>query len=151
MRFENAREALKHASIFHLELSKLYTRLLETTKDEKTRMLISYLIKQEEDLAQSLKSYEKETPSGVLDTWMQYANDANILKIPKIEALHEDASSNDILAISSQITNELLALYAQVEQQVDEDEVKEIFANLANMQSQKLKRVSMNFDRLMDI
>jgi hypothetical protein len=49
------------------------------------------------------------------------------------------------------MSDELIKVYKSVEEQVDEHKVKEMFNNLADMQIQKQKRLSMNVDRLMDI
>lgn len=49
------------------------------------------------------------------------------------------------------MSDELLSLYAQVEEQIDEDKVKAIFHNLADMQVQKQKKITMNYDRMMDM
>ena len=49
------------------------------------------------------------------------------------------------------MSDELLSLYAQVEEQIDEEKVKAIFHNLADMQVQKQKKITMNYDRMMDM
>ena len=89
--------------------------------------------------------------SGVLDTWLQYANDESILKIPNIDLFQPKISVDAILELSMKMSDKLIEVYKLVEGEVNEYKVKEIFNNLADMQMQKQKRISMNFDRLMDI
>ena len=82
-----------------------------------------------------------------LNIWLQYANDSEILKLPAIASSKAIHTAEDILNISTQMSDELLSLYAQVEEQIDEEQVKAIFHNLADMQVQKQKKITMNYDR----
>lgn len=151
MRFESARDALKHANEFHQQLVVFYKKLAKNEKIPRTQLLLDYMISEEKNLAESLVNYEKNTPSGVLDTWLQYANDQEILKLPIDKNFQSTKSMDDILELSLKMSDELIAVYQMVAEQVDEHKVKEIFNNLADMQWQKQKRISMNFDRFMDI
>lgn len=151
MRFERARDVLKHAKTFHLQLNDFYKLIEEQENTPKAQLLLEYIISQEASLAKHLDHFEKETPAGVLDTWLQYVNDEEILQIPKVNASHSKQSVDDILKISMKMSDELIEVYRLVEAQVDESNVKEIFDNLANMQLQKQRQISVNFNRLMDM
>ncbi|MBA6327685.1 hypothetical protein H4J46_06995 [Colwellia sp. MB02u-6] len=151
MRFESARDALKHAKEFHQQLFVFYQKLAKDENIPRTQLLLEYMISEEKKLAESLANYEKNTPSGVLDTWLQYANDQEILKLPIVKYHPSTQSMDDILELSMKMSDELIAVYQVVAEQVDEHKVKDIFNNLADMQWQKQKRISMNFDRFMDI
>jgi rubrerythrin len=151
MRFEKARDAVKHAKSFHIQLCQFYEFLNNLENTQKVKLLLDYMIQHEKDLAESLDNYEKNTSSGVLDTWLQYANDESILKIPEKEALPSKSSIEDIIKLSMTFSDELIEVYAQVAEQVDDVKLKEIFTHLANMQSQEKRKLSMNVDRLMDL
>jgi rubrerythrin len=151
MRFESARDALKHAKDFHLQSLEFFQVLAKQENIPRTKLLLDYMISQEKSLAKSLDDYEKNTPTGVLDTWLQYANDEAILKLPVIEAFQSKKSMEDILGISMKMSDDLIKVYQLVEEQINEDNVKNIFNNLADMQMQKQKRLSINVDRLMDL
>lgn len=151
MRFESARDALKHAKDFHLQLSVFFESLAKQENAPKTQLLLEYMIQQEKILAESLDRYEKNTPPGVLDTWLQYANEENILKIPNINALPSKMLMDDIIELSMKMSDELTEVYSLVAEQLDENKVREVFNNLYDMQIQKQRRLSINFDRLMDI
>ena len=151
MRFESTRDVLKHAKDFHLQLHDFFDRLAKQENIPRTQLLLEYMISQEQSLVESLDHFEKQTPSGVLDTWLQYANDESILKIPNIDLFQPKISVDAILELSMKMSDKLIEVYKLVEGEVNEYKVKEIFNNLADMQMQKQKRISMNFDRLMDI
>ena len=109
------------------------------------------MILHEQELAETLKQYAADSPTGILDTWFQYANDKAILKIPEKEELTSKNSINDIVNLSMNFSDELIELYDTISRQTDEINLKEIFTNLANMQRQEMRKLSLNIDRLMDI
>jgi rubrerythrin len=151
MRFENARVALQHAKTFHQQLGDFYHSLSPQVTQPKAKLLLDYIIHQERSLVDALSAFKSSSPKGVLDTWLQYTNDSEILQLPDIAVSKEIHSDEDILNISTQMSDELLSLYAQVEEQIDEEKVKAIFHNLADMQVQKQKKITMNYDRMMDM
>ena len=151
MRFEKTRDAIKHAQSFHIRLAKLYEFLATNEIPQKVELLLNYLIKHEKDAAQALGNYEKDSSTGILDTYLQFANDQNILKIPEFETLQTDKSIEYIAELAMRFSDELIELYSQVEQEVDEIQLKEIFTNLVEMQKQEKRILSMNIDRMMDI
>lgn len=151
MRFEKARDAIKHAKSFHVSLYQLYEFMATRENSQKVKLVLDYMIQHEKDLAETLNNYEKNTSTGVLDTWLQYTNDNNILKIPEQETLKSTMSIEDIFELSIGFSDALIEVYKQVEEQVDETELKEIFISLANMQDKEKRKLSMNIDRLMDI
>lgn len=151
MRFENARSAMQHAKTFHQQLGDFYHSLSSQVTQPKAKLLLDYITQQERSLVDALSAFESNTPKGVLDTWLQYANDSEILKLPTTAASKTNHTAEDILNISTQMSDELLSLYAQVEEQIDEEKVKAIFHNLADMQVQKQQKITMNYDRMMDM
>jgi rubrerythrin len=151
MRFEKARDAIKHAQSFHIQLCELYKFMATQENIQRVALLLDYMIQNEKKLADTLKDYEKNTPAGVLDTWLQFTNDSNILKVPKNEDLSPAKSVEDIVKFSMESSDELIEVYTQIAEQADEPKVKEIFTHLAQNQIQAKKLLSMNTDRFMDI
>jgi rubrerythrin len=151
MRFESTRDVLKHAKKFHLQLREFFESLANQENIPRTQLLLEYMISQEINLVESLDHFEQNTPSGVLDTWLQYASDEGILKVPTVEVFQSKKPMDDILEFSMEMSDKLIEVYKLVANEVHDHKVKEIFNNLADMQVQKQKRISMNFDRLMDI
>lgn len=151
MRFEKAREALEHAKMFHIQLSLLYEFLATLENTEKVKLLLDYMVQHEREIAESLENYGKNTPVGILDTWLQYTNDKAILKIPEKENLTSKKSMEDIIELSMKFSDELIELYTNITEQVDEVELKYVFTNLADMQKQEKRQLSMNVNRFMDM
>ena len=151
MRFETARQAINHAKSFHIRLGKFYALLATDENSQKAALLLNYLIKHEKDAADALGNYEKDTSTGVLDTYLQFANDQNILQIPEFETLQTDKLIEYVAELAMKFSDELIELYSQVAQEVDEIQLTEIFTNLVDMQKQEKRILSMNIDRMMDI
>lgn len=151
MRFEKARDAIKHAQSFHIQLCELYKFMATQENPQRVALLLDYMIQNEKKLADSLKDYEKNTPAGILDTWLQFTNDSDILKTPKNADFSSTQSIENIVELSMKCSDELIEVYTQIAEQADELEVKEIFTHLAKNQTQAKKLLSMNIDRFMDI
>lgn len=151
MRFERARDVLKHTQSFHMQLSQLYQLLADQENSPKVKLLLDYMVSNEQKFANTLEQYEANSSTEILDTWFQYTNDESILKIPKIEKLISKSSINGIVELSMTFSDELIELYESIGNQTAEINLKEIFTNLANMQKQEKRQLSMNIDRLMDL
>jgi nitrogenase subunit NifH len=151
MRFETARDAIKHAQSFHVQLCEFYSFLATQEITQRVALLLDYMIQHEKKLAGSLHDYEKNTRAGILDTWLQFTNDLNILTIPKTEDLPSTHSLEDIVELSMKFSDELIEVYTQIAEQADESQLKEIFTHLAQNQTQAKKLLSTNIDRFMDI
>ena len=151
MRFEKARDAFNHASLFHTQLSKLYQRSAAQKNTDKAKLLLNYLVKHEQELADGLDRYQQDAPAALLDTWFQYTNDTDILKIPESAAFFANKSIETIAEFSFNIADELIKFYEDMALQADKTTLKEAFTNLAAMQKQEKRKLSMNIDRLMDL
>ena len=151
MRFEKASDALDHASLFHSQLSKLYQRSVTQENTDKVKLLLNYLVKHERELADGLDKYRQDAPTALLDTWFQYTNDTDILKIPESEAFFANKPIEAIVEFSFNIADELITFYEDMASQADEKNLKEAFTNLVSMQKQEKRKLSMNIDRFMDL
>ena len=151
MRFEKARDAFNHASLFHTELSKLYQSSAAQEHTDKAKLLLNYLVKHEQELADGLDKYQQDAPAALLDTWFQYTNDTEILNIPESEAFFTKKTIETIVEFSFKIADDLIEFYEDMASQADKTTLKEAFTNLATMQKQEKRKLSMNIDRLMDL
>ena len=151
MRFEKARDAFNHVSLFHTKLSKLYQCSAAKKNTDKAKLLLCYLSEHEQELANGLDRYQQDASAALLDTWFQYANDADILKIPESKAFFTKKPIEAIVEFYFNVADELITFYEDMASQADKATLKEAFANLATMQKQEKQKISMNIDRLMDL
>jgi len=151
VRFEQTADALNHACQFHTALSDFYLATSNTDKSEKVKLLLEYMAENEKTLAQAIIDYQEQASTDVLYTWFPYTNDADILKLPK----HEDGDlvqePSDAIGLATKYSDELIQLFTEMSDYSDTAELKELFDNLADMQHQEKRKLSMNVDRLMDL
>ncbi|MEM0910785.1 MAG: hypothetical protein AAGJ37_07395 [Pseudomonadota bacterium] len=150
MRFETAREVIEHASNFHSELSDFYKTLAAEHKTDKTKLLLDYLTQHELELADAISRYKSDTSAGILDTWFQFTQEQDILKIAQHDALCGEASTDDITAFFMSVGDQLITLYKEMASQADEPDLKNVFTNLIDMQTREHRKFTMNVDRMMD-
>ena len=84
MRFETAREVLNHANSFHLQLSEFYKTLAKGQDQNKAKLLLDYFVEHEQELADTLRRYEKDADDSILETWFEYTHDEEVLIIPGV-------------------------------------------------------------------
>ena len=150
MRFEKMIDALNHVCLFHNSLSKCYQKMSNVSKSEKVKLLLDYMADNEKTLAKTISDYREQAPAGILNTWFQYANDANILKLPVFGKDDLIKEPEDVVGFSMKYSNELIELYTEMSDYSNNIALKEVFDNLADMQIQETHKLSMNVDRLMD-
>ena len=151
MRFEKMIDALDHVCLFHNSLSKYYQKMSNVSKSEKVKLLLDYMAENESILAKTISDYQEQAPTGILNTWFQYANDLNILKQPVFDKDDLINEPEDVVGLSIKYSNELIELYTEMSDYSDNTKLKEVFDNLADMQTQEKHKLSINIDRLMDL
>ena len=151
MRFKKTIDALNHVCLFHNSLSKYYQEISNVSKSEKVKLLLDYMAENEKLLAKRISDYQEQAASGNLNTWFQYANDTDILKLPVFGKHDLFIGPEDIAELSMKYSDELIELYTEMSDYSDNIGLKEVFDNLADMQIQEKHKLSMNIDRLMDI
>ena len=151
MRFKKTIDALNHVCLFHNSLSKYYQKISNVSKSDKVKLLLDYMAENEKLLAKKISDYQEQAASGTLNTWFQYANDTDILKLPVFGKHDLFIELEDIAGLSMKYSDELIELYTEMSDYSDNIGLKEVFDNLADMQIQEKHKLSMNIDRLMDI
>jgi len=151
MRFEQAVDALNHASSWHNELSSIYQKISNGSQSEKVKLLLEYMAENERNIAQAIMDYKNQAPTEILDTWFQYVHDADVLKIPELNDADLIQGLGDVVELAMKYSDELIAFYIEMSDCSDTTVLKEVFDNLADMQRQEKHTTSMNIDRLMDL
>jgi rubrerythrin len=128
--YKTARDILNMIRRFHHQLSEFYEQLSEISEKKRVRMLLEYMSRHEKNFEQALAEYDHETASRVLDAWIQYAPDGDILSIPEAKKLHSDMSVDDVVGIAMELDNHLIKFYSEAERCVDFNILKDFFGRL---------------------
>jgi rubrerythrin len=128
--YKTARDILNMIRRFHQQLSEFYEQLSEISEKKRVRMLLEYMSRHEKNFEQALAEYDHENASKVLDAWIQYAPDSDILSIPKAKNLHSDISVDDVVDIAMELDDHLIKFYSEAERCVDFSVLKDFFGRL---------------------
>lgn len=151
MRFEQTEDVLYHARAFHLVLNRYYHSAAKRSKSTKLKLMLEYLAKNEHKLAIAIADYQDQAPPSVLQAWFQYTDDANVLILPDFVKSDATKSIENLTELANKLGDELIELYLEMANHVNAESIKEVFNNLAQMQRQEQRKLSMNVDRLIDL
>ena len=138
MRFQTARELLEHTEDFHKQASHFYRNLAQRHDQHRIRLLLDYLAKHEQKLADSISQFEQDSSPAVLNLWFEDAPDIEF--DAALDNLHvqDHMDIEDIIRLGMHLGDYLIWAYESLASQCDIDEAREAFHNLAMLaQSEK--------------
>lgn len=146
--FEQTRDVLDHARSFHHQVAELYQRLEDRVEKERVQMLLDYLQRHEKHLEQSLADYEDEASKWILDAWFQYTLEEDPSDLLSSVEIREDMSVDDVVRLALRLDDYLIDLYRNMAERADLPEVREVFANLLELEQQDEHQIARNALRL---
>lgn len=142
--FEQTRDVLDHARSFHHQVAELYHALEDTAEQGRVKMLLDYLQRHEKHLEQSLADYEGEASKRILDTWFQYALEEDPADFLSEVEVKKNMSVEDVVRLALRLDDYLIDLYRHMVAHSDIPEVKEVFANLLELEQQDEHQIARN-------
>lgn len=149
--FEQTRDVLDHARSFHHQVAELYHSLENTAEQKRVKMLLDYLQRHERHLEQSLSDYEGEASKQILDTWFQYTLEGDPADLLSEVKVKKDMTVDDVVRLALRLDDYLIDLYRSMVAHSDIPEVKEVFANLLELEQQEEHQIARNALRLDEI
>lgn len=152
MRFCQVKEILEWVQAFHVELLDEYGRLQKETGDKRVLLLLEYLLDHERVLTESIAQFGGKLADEVLNTWSQACPP---MQLPRSkQEINGSLAGQDVSAVVNQAIkyhDELIEAYRGLEKAADSDSVKELFANLADLEHNEKLRMVRNAAYLADI
>lgn len=145
-----ARDVIDQAHAFHVQLAGYFSGLMDSTENERVRLLYSYLSQHEQSLSQVLTRYRGDAPQRLLDAWLQNVPDERTLHACALLNLSPETSVDDVVAASLTYDDCLIALYKAMQTAAHQPELREMFENLQAMEEQEKHRTSLNMQSLYD-
>lgn len=93
-------------------------------------------------MEESLSRFEKDSRSGILDAWLEYSPELNVETVIARCAVPENPGSDDIARIALDYDQTLVDLYREIAAKVNDRKVKELFANLLQLEEREMIQVS---------
>ena len=138
MRFEQTHEILEHIRDFHSSLSGCYHHLENEAVRERTRLLLDYLVKRENDLARALEDFTNEADPELLDTWFQFADESELLKF-KCPVINPDTDleMDNILQLAQEAHDCLMSTFAEIISNCESQRISTVFEKLRDQAEQQ--------------
>lgn len=151
MRFSTIQDVLDFARKLHAALSAQFAELEQLASSERARLMLAYLHRHEEHLAQTMASYEVDVARGIADLWLQRVpelqSDDLVDKVRSVDLNDVDS----IVAVALDVDEYLIKLYRCMADEVDSDAGKEVFKSLIQLEDNERHRISRSAFRLADI
>ncbi len=140
------RNILESILSFHSALADLYFSLKVQCEDERSKMLLDHLTKQEKDHKECIEKYMETASEKILNGWIK--NSTNIPNLNFSECLKsvktQDKLSVDVIAkIAMKFDNCLIELYKELKLGSPSNDLREVFECMMK----KSKKQEMNFAR----
>ncbi len=131
------REILDQVCEMHEGMSSCFRSIQEQTDDSRLSLLTNYMAEHEAKFRETLASYEADATKALLDTWLQFGNEEEILK--RIEHISFDGlrTPEQLLQTALQIQRDLVQLYRELAEATSVPEVQDLFNNLITLEENK--------------
>ena len=110
--------------------------------EQKNKMLLDFLSRHEEHMAESLARFEKESRHGILEAWLEYSPGLDVDTVMCKFHLCENPSSDEIIQLALDFDDTLVNLYKEVAEKVNDSKVKEVFKNLLQLEEKEKIQVA---------
>jgi len=151
MRFGTIQDVVDFARKLHAALSDQYAELEQLSSSERARLMLDYLNRHEQNLAQAMDKYEGDMSKGIAALWLQdvpeLQSDDLVDKVRGVDLGDVD----NIIAVALDVDEYLIKLYQRMADEVDSDEGREVFKSLIKLEDNERHRLSRAAFRLADI
>ncbi len=151
MRFGTIQDVVDFAGKLHAALSDQYAELEQLSSSERARLMLDYLNRHEQNLAQAMDKYEGDMTQGIASLWLQdvpeLQSDELVEKVRGVDLGNVD----NIIAVALDVDDYLIKLYQRMADEVDSDAGREVFKSLIKLEDNERHRLSRAAFRLADI
>ena len=151
MRFGTIQDVVDFAGKLHAALSDQYAELEQLSSSERARLMLDYLNRHEQNLAQAMDKYEGDMTQGIAALWLQdvpeLQSDELVEKVRGVDLGNVD----NIIAVALDVDDYLIKLYQRMADEVDSDAGREVFKSLIKLEDNERHRLSRAAFRLADI
>ena len=151
MRFATIQDVIEFAGKLHAALSDQYAELEQLSSSERARLMLDYLNRHEQNLAQAMAKYDEDMARGIAALWLQdvpeLQSDDLVDKVRGVDLGDVD----NIIAVALDVDEYLIKLYQRMADEVDSDEGRAVFKSLIKLEDNERHRLSRAAFRLADM
>lgn len=146
MNFERMQDVIDHARYFHNQLSAHFKSLNDQAQQERVRMLIDYLKRQESHMAAVLEQFEANASPGLLETYFQYTAPLHA-EADKLRQ-EPDLSLDEVINHAIRFDEKLVDLYRTLAREADVPAVREVCEKLLLLEEEQRRNRSRSISEL---
>ncbi len=151
MQFRQVREILEWIQVVHENLAQRYTELADQSTRERITLLLQYLADHESALQNAVQAYEADAADALLNTWLDQAPE---LKLPaslaELKIDLQQAEVMDIVQLTAKTHDYLIGIYRELSGLTAAESVREVFANLLELEHHEAMLTVRDAQRLED-
>jgi len=147
--FETTADILRNARDFHLHVEKFCQELREQSSNDRSKMLLDYMLRDASKSIAELENFIQHTSKPALKSWVQITLEHSPKDFFEGLPTHDDMSFEEIGTLGQQIDQYLVEVFNALGDIVVTDELHVIFANLAEIETNRKRRLSQAINSLM--
>ncbi len=145
------RDLVKETQQFHQDMAESLELAATKTDDERTRMLLQYLVGHENELARMVGRYAENASDTALNTWVsayteQYPQPDQPFQAPSFERM----DTADIMTAVQEQHDRVINLYEHQEDFL-QSSAHELVRDVRHLETHELQRIAQGTNRLEDI
>jgi hypothetical protein len=150
--FETVGDLVDNAIAMHREAVGLYRELEQRTEDPRTRMLLEYLIKHEQQMETSVKNRRRAGTPGILGTYIQYTlEDAPKPFIAALVKEYPNPSADQVCDMGLRLDGYLVDLFEGARKEVDAAHAIEFLDDLMQLEALERRKLTQTLNSLHDL
>ncbi len=146
--YKQAKDLLDVVRDYHKHLGEFYSKLSDISDDERVQMLLDYLSRYTENIEKGFAEYTEALDPKLLETWIQYVPDPDLLSVPEAEKLDADMSVDDVANIAIELDDHLVRFYSEAAERVDYDTLTDLFDRLKEYEEAEKSKITENAVRI---
>lgn len=140
MSFKTVRDVLELSQEIHRSAANLYEQLREQTQRDRVDMLLKFLSRHEEELAQTLLKVQSSVSERILGEWHQTELTSVASILDGCKECHPDISVQELVNMALKVDDSLISLYKHMASDASTDEARQLFNNLVVLEeNEKMK------------
>jgi rubrerythrin len=148
---EQTRDILEHAQQFHRQVSEFYDQLSCQSEKERIKMLLDYMSRHEQNMAQTLAAFEHSAPRHLLNACfkvgLKFRPCCDVVKDLDISS---DMSVDEVIQMGLEFDDCLIAVYRDRAENAPDEQVRGVFQNLVELAQKEKRQLARNAVRVLD-
>lgn len=152
MKVETLKDFLQWTQKFHQNNARCLKDCADENEDERAKMLLKYVSKNEKELATILARVAETADNKTLNTWVyEFFNKSNIIKNDDCRELFEGLQAMQVIDKVISQHNEIITLYCDLSSETTLASSKTFLQELISLEKNHIKQMVQSTNRMSDM